>query len=103
MSFIESLRSEADAKRQEWQLIRDRIAEAEAEREQLRGYIDRLNPLLVAHALPPIDVVERRSEGRGFAKPGNRGSGNMLERLSPFESVSLVDAIRTVLSDGVER
>jgi hypothetical protein len=104
MSFVESLRVESAERKERWDRFTAQMRQLQTDQERERQYIERLNPILMAHGLPPIDIVGKSAKsGRGFAKPGNRRTDNgMPPRRPEFAEMSLPDAVRVVLKDGAE-
>ncbi len=98
MDFRESLVLEADEKREHLKLLFAQRRILDVEIEAARQYAERINPLLELHGLEPIKV-EPDGNKRGFAVAGNR-SDAMPPRREAFESMTLMDAVESLLGGG---
>lgn len=97
-SFRDTLQREAEKKRDTWRSLAATRRIIENQVEELRRYIDDMNPLLIAEGLTPIDVTDPTARV-GFAAPGNR-SPDMPARRVEFVHTSLRAAVESVLSRG---
>lgn len=96
--FQQSLTDEADAKRVHLKALFEQRRAIDVEIEAARQYAERMNPLLELHGVEPIKV-QPESEKRGFATAGNRSEA-MPPRREAFESMTLLDAVETILGSG---
>lgn len=98
--FKDSLIAQAEAKKSELvhlYQVRERL---DAQLQAAVRYLDKLNPLLVAEGLAPINIKAATGQQTGFATPGNR-SLKMPERRPEFEQLSLARVVERVLATGV--
>lgn len=98
MDFRESLAAKADEKREHYNSLVATIHTLQLQLEVEKGYIENLNPLLVAEGMEAINLTPKGRDG-GFATPGNR-SDKMPPRREPFAQVSLRQAVDSILKSG---
>lgn len=100
--FRETLAVRATEKRQEWDRLVAQQAAIAKEMARVREYVASLNALLMAEGLPPIDITESVPRSRRGASVGARGSAATPDRREEYASMTLADAIETVLKDAGE-